>query len=141
MSDDFRSDAWRSALWLTEAHPVTAGRMQSVLRMRKAREAISTVLTAPAPVMTELHAQVVPGAPFLLSLMWWLDARGVDHEDLRRWNLGQSAAGHALRGGGRRPADIHHVLVTFARARVAVPDIAFSDGDILTDRVRRLLAG
>jgi hypothetical protein len=135
-------DRWRAALWLLQALPPTrrgSPDSATTLRRRKMRQNIRMVSRPNGVANQALYAHVVPDAPFIHALMWWLVTRGVEDEALHGFNILQAAARVRLLGVAGSPRNAHAVLLAFARARVAMPDTAFSDAEIRAATVRELI--
>lgn len=136
-------DCWRRALWLLEAFPPfrrASAKEASPLRRRKIHASIRTVAFSSGEASRSLHAPVVPEAPFVYALMWWIGRHGVADEALHNWNTFQLVAGSNLLRVAGTNQSAHAILTAFARVRVIEPDTAFSDAAIRAATLASLLS-
>lgn len=137
------ADQWRAALWLLEALPPSrrAGADDaSPLRRRKIAATLAIVANFHNDANRPLQEEVVPGAPFVYALMRWLENRGVEDQALRHLDFMQNHSFRMLLAVAGSPRAAHAILLAFCRARVAVPDTAFREGEIRAATLRGLLA-
>lgn len=137
------ADQWRAALWLLDALPPsrrTGADDASPLRRRKTSASLAIIANFAHDANRPLQEEVVPGVPFVYALMKWVENRGVDDQSLRHLDFMQHHSFRMLLRVAGSPRAAHSILLAFCRARVAVPDTAFSEGEIRAAALRALLA-
>lgn len=108
------------------------------LLRRKLATSLDTLVASPGAGGVSLQEHIVPGAPFLFCLLWWVERHGVRHDTLDLWHSLRSAAGAKIENHAGSPTAAYGILRAFARANVEFPDQAFSESHIRTAIVRNL---
>ncbi len=135
-------ECWRTALWILDAlapSKRSSADDSTALRRRKIADGLKKVVSSPPPIARDLHDNVIPGAPFLFGLLWWAERREIKSETLNQWHTMRNAAGFTLETAFGGPNAAYAALRAFARSRVTAPDRAFSEREIRTALIEKLI--